>query len=162
MSQNNNNEISGAAIVFAFVGAMVMMLIVFVYLLFAFIALVATILCLFAWNSPLHLGSTIITPEEARRFVYGGLIGAGLLPAFCVFAAIMFDIRIEDAWVPHILVAGYTLGSVGWQYLEAQANEAQGQQTIIPPNQQIAPPPQQPEPPRVPFRFASWDDEDGR
>lgn len=161
MSQNNNNEISSAAIVFAFVGAMAMMLIAFIYLLFAFIALVATVLCLFAWNSPLHLGSTIITPEEARRFVYGGLIGAGLLPAFCVFGAIMFDIRIEDAWVPHILVAGYTLGSVGWQYLEAQANKAQGEQTIIPPDQQIVPPHSY-QPPAQPFRFATWDDEDGR
>jgi hypothetical protein len=165
MSQNSNsnsNEIAGVGMMFAVVGAVAMMFLLFFYVVFAFIAVVVTIACLFAWNSPLHLGDLTIRPDAARRFVYRGLAGSVLLAAFCIFTTIMFGIRIEDQYAPHILLAGYTLGSVGITYLEWDPDSPQPQQTIIPPNHQIVPPPHAPEPPAQPFRFASWNDEDGR
>jgi hypothetical protein len=111
----------------------------------------------------LRIGRWTLEPEAARSFVYRGLIGSVALAAFSVFAAIFFGFWIQDQAVPYILLAGYVLGSIGLEILWAQEGDqaVPPNQTIIPPSQQIAPPRQQ-EPPRVPFRFASWDDEDGR
>lgn len=164
MSQNNaKDELTAIAIVFAFIGGMVMVAAIFFFALFAFIALVMTCICFFAWNSPLTIGTWTLGPDEARGFVYRGLIGAFLLAAFAVFVAVMFQIRITDEAVPYILLIGYTLGSLGLEIAMAQDADqpAPPNQTIIPPGQQIAPP-QDYTPPRVPFRFASWDDEDGK
>lgn len=164
MSQNNaKDELTAIAIVFAFIGGMVMIAAIFFFALFAFAALVMTCICFFAWNSPITIGTWTLEPDEARGFVYRGLAGAVLLAAFAVFAAIMFEIRITDEAVPYILLIGYTLGSLGLEIAMAQddSQPAPPNQTIIPPGQRIAPP-QESAPPRVPFRFASWDDEDGR
>lgn len=164
MSQNNaKDELSMIAVVFAFIGAMAMMLVLLVFAVLAFLALVLTLVCFFAWNSPVTIGKWTLVPDVARGFVYRGLIGAVLLFAFAVFAAVMFGIRIEDQAVPYILLAGYTLGSVGLEIIWAEEQaEVPASRTVIPPNQQIAPPPQVPQPPARPFRFASWDDEDGQ
>lgn len=162
MSQQND-ETKGLIMVIAFMGAAVYAMAIFAFIIAAFASLVMTLVCFFAWSSPIRLGSWTLMPDAARSFVYRGLIGAGLLAAFCVFLAIGFAIKIEDWAVPYILLGGYTLGSIGLEILWAQEEDqpAPTNQTIIPPSQQIAPP-QQYEPPRVPFRFASWDDEDGR
>jgi hypothetical protein len=164
MSQNNNakDELSAVAIVVGFVGAMAMFMMIFAFAVLAFVALALTVVCLFAWNSPVTLGKWTLMPDEARGFVYRGLIGSVLLAAFAVFIAILFNIRIEDTAVPYILLGGYTLGSIGLEIMMAQEQSEAPQQTIIPPSQQIAPPPREPSPPAQPFRFASWDDEDGQ
>jgi len=164
MSQNNaKDELTAIAMVAAFIGAAAMMMMIFAFAVLAFLALALTVVCLFAWNSPVTLGKWTLMPDEARGFVYRGLIGSLLLAAFSVFLAILFGIRIGDEAVPYILLGGYTLGSIGIEILRAQEQEdASSNQTLIPPSQQIAPPPQSPQPPARPFRFASWDDEDGR
>lgn len=162
MSQNNaKDEVTVIAMIFAFIGAMAMFMMILAFAVLAFVALVLTVACLFAWNSPVTLGKWTLMPEEARGFVYRGLIGSVLLAAFSVFIGIMFDIRIEDRAVPYILLGGYTLGSIGLEIMMAQEQGDAPHQTIIPPSQQIAPP-HAPESPAKPFRFASWDDEDGR
>lgn len=161
MSQNNaKDEVTVIAMIFAFIGAMAMFMMILAFAVLAFVALVLTVVCLFAWNSPLTLGKWTLMPDEARGFVYRGLIGSVLLAAFSVFIGIMFDIRIEDRAVPYILLGGYTLGSIGLEILAQEQGEAP-HQTIIPPSQQIAPP-SAPQPPAQPFRFASWNDEDGQ
>ena len=164
MSQNNaKDELTAIAIVFAFIGGMVMLAAIFFFALFAFIALVMTCICFFAWNSPLTIGTWTLGPDEARGFVYRGLVGSFLLAAFAVFVAVMFQIRITDEAVPYIVLIGYTLGSLGMEFAmaEDEGQSAPPNQTIIPPSHQIAPP-QDYTPPHIPFRFASWDDEDGR
>ncbi|MDP3408561.1 hypothetical protein [Bosea sp. (in: a-proteobacteria)] len=162
MSQQND-ETKGLIMVVAFLGAAIYAMAIFAFIIAAFASLIMTLCCFFAWNSPLTLGSATLMPDVARAFVYRGLIGALVAAAFSVFAAIVFGFWIQDQAVPYILLGGYTLGSIGLEILWAQEDNqpAPPNQTIIPPSQQITPP-QQHEPSRVPFRFASWDDEDGR
>ena len=163
MSQNNaKDEVYTIGMILAFIGAAMMLMVVFVFAILAFIALALTVVCLFAWTSPLTLGTWTLMPHEARAFVYRGLIGSGLLMAFTLFLVILFGINVEDRAIPYILLAGYTLGSIGVEILNAQNASEAPHQTIIPPDQQIAPPPHTYQPPAQPFRFASWDDEDGR
>lgn len=160
---SQNDETKGLIMVLAFMGAALYAMAIFAFVVAAFASLILTLVCFFAWNSPLSIGSWTLMPDAAHSFVYRGLIGSGLLAAFSIFAAILFGFRIQDQAVPYILLAGYTLGSIGLEILWAQ-DESQPtppNQTIILPSQHIAPP-RQHEPPRVPFRFASWDDEDGR
>ena len=163
MSQNNaKDEITAMAMVVAFIGAMAMFMMMLVFAVLAFVALALTVVCLFAWNSPVTLGKWTLMPDEARGFVYRGLIGSVLLTAFSVFIAILFGIRIEDTAVPYTLLGGYALGSIGLEIMMAQEQSEAPHQNIIPPSQQIAPPPREPSPPARPFRFASWNDEDGQ
>ncbi|PZU85746.1 MAG: hypothetical protein DI527_20925 [Chelatococcus sp.] len=163
MSQNNaKDELTAIAIVVSFISAMMMFMVVIAFAILAFVALVLTGVALFAWTSPLTLGTWTLMPHEARAFVYRGLIGAVLAAALSVFMAILFKFWIEDQAVPYILLIGYTLGSIGVEIMNAQnASDAPGQ-TALPPEQHIAPPPHTYQPPAKPFRFASWDDEDGR
>lgn len=161
MSQNNNNshEIAIAGMVIAIIATMAMVM----YFMAMFLAFVLTIISLFAWNRPVTIGKWAILPHEARGFVKRGLAGAVLLPLFVIFLVLMFGIHVKDDAVLHIVIAGYLLGSLGVEFLMAQDQSAASpHQTIIPPEQQIAPPPHAPQPPAQPFRFASWNDEDGR
>lgn len=165
MSDNKNDESSAIIMVFAFIGAALYVWAIFLALLAAFAAFVFTILSLIAWNRPLRLGRTfVITPDEARAFVYRGLIGAGVLPAFLIFVEVVTGVGINaDFFLPSIAL-GYTLGSVGVEIMMAngESEDATGVE-IIPPQQQLpAPPPQASTPQRLPFRFASWDDEEAR
>jgi hypothetical protein len=161
---SKNDENNAMIMVFAFIAAGAMILMMAVFALLAFIALVFTVLSLFAWSKPLTLAKGwTITPEEARAFVMRGVLGAPLLLIFCAFADILFDLRINSAYVPHILIAGYTLGSVGVEILLAQ-NQSESTPDIIPSQQQLPTQPQNsmPSRPQEPFRFASWDDEEDR
>lgn len=160
---SQNDETKGLIMIIAFFGAAMLAMVVYAAVIAAFFALVMTVVCFFAWNSPLTFGNTTLMPDAARGFVYRGLIGALLAAAFSVFAAIIFNFWIEDMAAPYILLGGYTFGSIGLEILNAmdESEAAASNQMIIPPSQEIAPP-RQHEPPSVPFRFASWDDEDGR
>lgn len=101
MSQNNaKDELTALAMVGAFIGAAAMVMMIFAFAVLAFVALVLTLVCLFAWTSPLTLGTWTLMPHEARAFVYRGLIGSGLLMAFTIFLVILFQIRVEDWAIP--------------------------------------------------------------
>ncbi len=161
MSQNNNDNggtAAGIGIVVAVVATMGIML----YFAAVFVAFVLTIIALFAWNNPVTIGRWTVLPHEARSFIKRGLAGAVLLPVFAIFLSLTFGIHIRDDAAIHIIIGGYLLGSLGVDYLMAQDQNADApHQTILPPSEQIAPP-HAPEPPAQPFRFASWNDEDGR
>jgi hypothetical protein len=160
---SNNNENSAIAGAIALVVAGIYLLAIFALMALIFVSLVLTILCFFAWNSPVTLGKWTLEPDEARGFVYRGLAGACLLPAFVVFLGVFFGVQINDDYALHTVLIGYALGSIGIDILVAlnSSEAAPPHQTIIPPSQRLAPP-QEETPPRVPFRFASWDDEDGK
>lgn len=160
MSNNNDNSGVGMAVVLVVVVIYVMA--IMLYFALVFLAFMVTIACAFAWNNPLTIGRWTLWPEEARSFVYRGLGGAVLLPAFVVFLAVFFNIQINDEFAVHIILGGYAFGSVGLEILWAEEGQKpEPRQTVIPPHQQLAPP-QDDTPPRAPFRFASWDDEDGK
>ncbi len=160
---SRNDETSSMTMGIAFVLACVYAMVVFAIVILMFVSLVLSVVALFAWNTPRRLGNHVLMPQAARAFVYRGLAGAFLLPIFCLFLDVLFGIRIDGNYLPHILLAGYALGSLGVEILWAMNEDNQASTaTYIPPSQQIAPPPQAPSPPLVPFRFASWDDEDGR
>jgi hypothetical protein len=158
---SQNDETKGLIMVFAFVGAILYTMVIFAIIALAFLSLVLTVVCLFAWNQPRRIGKHILTPQEARGFVKRGFIGAFLLPSFCIFLELFANVRINGDYLLHIVLGGYALGSIGIEILLSQDADNAPAQTIIPQSQQIAPP-QQHEPPRIPFRFASWEDEDGR
>lgn len=159
---SQNDDSKGMIMVFAFVGAVFYMMAIFAMILFTFISLVLTVICFSAWNRPRRLGNHVLMPEEARNFVWRGINGAFLAPLFCIFLELFANIIINADYLPHIIVGGYALGSLGCAIVWAEEQSAiEPTQTIIPPSQQIAPLRSE-EPPRPPFRFASWDDEDGR
>lgn len=154
MSSNNNNSDAAG---FAFVLAGLALFALLIYAVAAFMALVLTIVALFAWDKPLTLFGTTMAPQDARRFVYGGCIGAAVLPVFALFTSSFFGVVIAE-WVwPHLFIGGYILGAyVGTDGLsDSQSTDAQ---TDVTPSPALPPPaaPAQPEP----FRFASWNDEE--
>lgn len=167
MSNQNNNDHSGVAMVIAFIGATMMVLVAFFAALAAFAALVFTIIALCAWNHPIRVLGDTLYPAEARAFVKRGLLGAVLLPCFVIFCAILFDFRIEqNAWA-FLMLGGYTLGSLGIEIMMADARQETAANTTYFPPQPAAPQP----PPHVPprwsgqphehFTFADWNDEEG-
>lgn len=162
MASNNNNDNSGMAMAFGIVVACAYAMVVFFFFIAMFVAFLLTIGCLFAWNRPRSFGRFTLMPADARSFVRRGLAGAFLLPAFLILLEVLFGLRINGDYLMHIVIGGYVLGSLGVEYLMAQMQEqTPTQQTFIPPSQQVAPPPQAQQPPAQPFRFASWNDEDG-
>lgn len=161
MSSNNNNN--GEAMGFAFILAGLAMVGFFLFAVAAFFALILSVLCLIAWNNPLTIGKMTITPEEARIFIYSGVAGSILLPVFAVFCCILFHVGFNDDYWSYLFLGGYVAGSLGVSYHMAQQAEAEAaNQMILPP--QIPAPPQKsvPRTSSEEFRFASWDDEEGR
>jgi hypothetical protein len=141
----------------------------FFFALLAFISLCLTVLCLLAWNRTLTIGKLSITPNEARGFIGMGFIGACLLPCFVWFCAVVFKVQIVPDYWPHIILAGYTLGSLGYvQHLEDEEAKAAAAAAPVMPvqNAQITPPPRMDESPRdagrPAFRYAQWDDGEAR
>lgn len=166
MSTDNNKD-SDVAVVIGFVGAICAILMMFVFALLAFVAFILTILAVIAWHRPLTIGKWTLEPVEARTFVYRGLAGSMLVPIFVFFCAVLFETPINpDAWSFFVL-GGYVLGSIGVEILMADQSQSQQSPVVsvytppiehLPP-QRSAQPPSLPAPP---FRYASWDDEEGR
>jgi hypothetical protein len=162
MSSQNNNETNGFAVAFAFIGVAIAMAAAIIAVIACFITFVFTILALLAWNRPLKLGKHILTPAEARGFVYRGLAGAVLVPAFAIFCVVFFNVFIPGDALPYLIVGGYVAGSLGIEVLMADGTEAQAPMNVTPPPPEM--PRGLPAPPasRQPFEYARWDDEDAR
>lgn len=159
-----NSEVPGVIMVAAMIGAAAFVVAAIVYAAIAFLALVLTIVCLFAWGKPVSVFGDVVEPETARAFVIRGLIGAGLAFAFTLFCGLLFGIHLQSDAIPYILIAGYSAGSVGIEYLKAQqAEEAFKKAKLVPELAPVAAPAEAaPQPTsEAPFRFASWDDEIG-
>lgn len=163
---NQNNDNSGIAMAFAFIGAVAVLMAAAIFALAAFAAVIFTIIALCAWERPLTVFGHTVEPDEARAFVKRGLLGMVLAPLFVLFCTVMFQTPIiNEAWV-FIIVGGYTLGSVGVEYLKAQAAQdgAAGATYMPSPAPAALPPPpvlpRDNRQPREPFTFADWDDEE--
>jgi hypothetical protein len=169
MSQQNNND-SSLAVGAAVVLAALLTIAAAIGIALSFLAFVFTILCAFVWalDQPFRCGSVEITPQGAREFILRGLAGAVLVPAFALFAVVVFGVRIlPDAWL-WLVMGGYVGGSIGMQLLDESTPEPPA--TILPPPTiEHQPRPSLPAPrpersgpsePAPGFRFASWDDED--
>ncbi len=165
-NQNQNNEISGLAMIAGFFGVALAMMVFFFIAVLAFASLVLTIIALCAWNNPVTLMRRTVYPGEARAFVKQGLLGMVLLPSFVLFCSVVFQVPvIPEAWV-YFFIGGYTAGSVGVEWLKAEAErEAAANVTYLPPTPPAPPPassyrPMSGPPPQD-FRFADWNDEEG-
>lgn len=159
---SRNDETTGLVMAFAFVGAAFYIAFLFIFALLAFLSLILTVLALLAWNRPLQIGTMMIEPDEARRFVMGGIAGAAIVPTFAVFCALLFGFGIADqAWF-YLLIGGYVAGSIGLEILRAEAEQNQPPVYTPPETRLSPPPPALPPAPSAPFRFADWDDEEER
>ena len=156
---SNNNDNAGIAMLFGLAGAALMVFWIAIFAFFSFLAFVFTILSFVAWNKPLRIGPWTITPEEARSFVKRGFVGAYVLPAFCLFLQVFLGVPIEWGYLPLIMIAGYSLGSVGIEMMiQHDLEERRKSAPPTMPAQQVLPPARQDQP--RPFGFASWDDEE--
>lgn len=164
---SNNNDNSGGIMIFAFLAAGAYFVFLFVAALAGFVAIIFTILSLLAWHRELRLGKLIITPSEARGFVWRGILGTILAPLFVAFCEFLFEVRFDwNTYGGYVVFAGYVLGSLGvGMLMEKAAEEEQQRQAMHRPVQTFTPPPVQrglPAPPKEPFQYASWDDDEGR
>lgn len=162
MSSNNNNSAAstGIAIVFGLFAAIAM----FAFAFFAFVAFVLTILAICAWNKPLHIGGKLsIQPEEARSFVWRGLMGMWMLPAFVLFVNVFLGVHINWGYLPHLMVFGYVAGSLGLEMMMADDGSDHSHAEPRQHHEVLPPQPSQrnlPAAPRESFSYASWDDEE--
>ena len=162
MSQGNN-EATGIIFAISIVCVLGYMLVLAFAAFTLFVAFVLTIIALLAWNTPRRIGKWIITPDEARSFVYRGLAGAGLVPAFWIFCCVIFDLPFHGDLLLPVALFGYVLGSVGITLLEDEEpleTQVVPMQTAVP--EQLPTPNALPAPPKPPFRYATWDDEEAR
>ncbi|TCL90319.1 hypothetical protein C8J38_10835 [Rhizobium sp. PP-WC-2G-219] len=162
---SKNDESSGMIMVLALIGTGIMLMAMVVLVIFAVMAFVFTVLSLCAWSKPLTIGKVTIEPSEARAFVGRGLVGAIAAPVCLVVLSALFNVHINGQYLPHIIILGYSLGSLGVEILMAQQDKQNGEPDIIPPSVQIVSPSRKPvarSPEEHPFRFASWNDEEER
>lgn len=173
---SNNNDNSGAIMVFALVGTLAVFMFAFICAVVTFISVILTGVCLSAWNKPVMFFGQTITPQEAREFVTRGLMGAVLVPCFTLFASGLFGFQVRPDYWLFFPLGGYAFGSlvIGYHIEKAKAEAAQqaaAMQALLPPEQparvvrtidarpSIAPVSEEQARPQ-PFRFATWDDEE--
>lgn len=161
MSSNNNDGGAAAGLGIAMAGMAIMAF--FLFALAAFVALIFTMLAVLAWREPLRLGkTTVITPGEAQAFVKRGILGAILLPAFIAFSSGLLGFHVEWGYFWHMVLGGYTAGSLGVGLLMALDEDNKVAAPVVTPETLPAPPVRTMEAQPEPFRFASWDDEEPR
>jgi hypothetical protein len=171
MSDNrNDNATSGAA----FAGMAFLFLAAFAFAAIAFIALILTLWAIAAWERPVTLFRHTLTPPEAKSIFFRGAIGAGILPLFVIFLAVLFKLRINNELLVYFGIGGYSLGSDLFASFTTQES-AEGTEKEVTTPALLPPEPvrsrtidaQPPKPSASdqqlqlpPFRFATWDDEE--
>ncbi|NVP56621.1 hypothetical protein [Mycoplana rhizolycopersici] len=160
---SRNDETANFAAAAGLIAASFIILAMFVFFVFAIIVAVLTVVAIWAWNEPRTIWRTTITPEEARSFVYCGLIGAVVAPLLVV----LMSAGLGTAFKPEVLTyspwVGYVFGALLQSYVahqeeEKRKNAIEDPEVVQPASRALAPPPVQAEP----FRYASWDDEEAR
>lgn len=161
---SQNSEVQGTAFAIAIIIAVFWFIFLFVFALATFLAFIFTVLAILAWDKPLKLMGQTLYPHEARAFVLRGIAGTFLLPAFAWFASVFLGFQIEPKIWPYLFIGGYVAGSIGVEWLNADAeNNAAPAPPPFPAPPPAAPsPPARPALPRPPFEYASWDDEERR
>ena len=169
MSQQNS-EAQAMGMGLALVGVAFALLFFVLYAVACFVAIVLTIVALYALDHGLTIFGQTITPREARIFLASGVAGLIAVPLFALFCAALLQARFPGDWWPYILLGGYSFGAIGLSaaILGDEKTQVVAQAPAAPP----ATPPSLPSPPAGPvgqaapppvpaeaFRFASWDDE---
>jgi hypothetical protein len=155
-----NDDLNGAALAIAFLGAIVVAVAAFIFALAAFVALIFSIFALFALDGGLSIGEFEIEEDEARRFLALGLLGAGIVPFFVLFSSLLIGFRFQDSWWFYLVIGGYCAGClVVFPAVESELRKAEAEAETKKKTQILPPPPPQAAPPR-PFTFADWDDEE--
>ncbi len=153
---SNNDDTNGAAIIFVFIVFMA----IGGFLLAALYAIILGIISLFALFKPLKLGKHTFLPGEARAYLIRGFVGIALAPIVTAMVIAFFDVTIPADWLPWVALAGYTIGSLGVEYILQALNgdEDEPEDTFLRPAavRNYVLPPQE----KRPYEFASWDDED--
>ena len=163
---SNNNEASTVGAGLAIIGAGFAILAIFLFAVFAFVAVILSALCLIALFTPVKLGKWTLERDEALNFLFRGCIGSWLVPGFVLFCDVIFSIGVDWSYLLHMMGVGYVLGSLGWELLTADSNAAEQQAEVLPPAHQITHQSNNPRPSpwqqqeEEPFRYASWDDDE--
>lgn len=160
MFQNNDkkddhNLVGGIMTVIAIIALML-------FFFLCFLAFVGTLIAFAAWFRPLRLGRVTIEPEDARAFVWRGVVGAIVLPMFVAFMVMFMNEPVDKEVWPYLFLIGYVMGSVGVKLFFAWAgHQERTEAAVAAPPPVTSPPPVKGLPPREspPFRYASWDDE---
>lgn len=162
---SNNNNDNSAAMGLGLIGAAFVFMAIFIYAVAVFLAIVLTILSIFAWQRPVRaFGKTLCTPLEARIFIGSGILGAVGVFLFAVLCTILFDVQIKDDWWFYIITGGYSFVSIlvmmnlGEKYPDGLPDDPHYFGPVIEHNPTSLP--QLPQPSAsAPFEYASWDDE---
>lgn len=166
MSEKDNG-MTAAIFVICIIGCMAIMLFYIVLGILVAGSVFLTVIALSAWNKPRIIDGRIIEPREARAFVIGGLISAGVFGLIPWASEYVFEESIKASSWPYFAVGGYVFGTVGFLLLDAMlgldkaATVTQTPQAT-PPTITAIPPRELPKSEFQPFRYASWNDEDGR
>jgi hypothetical protein len=163
---NNNSEVNGMVFALALIGAALASMAIFAVAFLTIYSIFLSFFCFRAWNKPYKFLKWMIYPLEARAYVYSGIAGFVAAPFLAALASSILNFRIEDQYVPLIMLGGYGVASniSGWITNQMEAE-------IIADYNANNPPPSIPAEPeaegreseaQATFEFASWDDEEKR
>ncbi|WP_417307651.1 hypothetical protein [Devosia sp.] len=161
-----NDEVTGMAVIFAVLGAGVLILGMILFAALILVACFLTGLALVIWiaDRPVEIFGETVTPHDARVFLMGGVAGAFGVPAFTAFCAALYGVYVDDEVWSWLIVGGYVGGSIGLEFLigREDRSESNSSTASLPAPQEHEQPDPPPLPKPDPFKFASWDDEDER
>ncbi len=138
------------------------LLMIFFFPLFVLVAVVATIICVRAWNKPVTFMKETTEPREARAIIGWGIAGMLLLPIST--NAIDFGTAEARAMFP---LAGYVIGVLvsGAAIFDGKRRD-EIEAVRMAAFRHVPKPPSPLPSPKAPdmskWEFASWDDEDAR
>lgn len=152
----------GVGIYILMIVALIMVYAVLAVMAFAaFIAFAWSLVCLLGTQGDLQIGRIYVAEHDAKAFLARGVFGALAVPAFLALVQFGTDLVIPWEYTFYFMASGYTLFSLGVEYLMIRAgsmpyvaNESSMVTYQAQPRQELLPPP-----PSQP-RFASWDDEE--
>lgn len=157
---SRNDDSAGTAAAFGIILAGLYFLAIAAAVFIALMAFVLTLFSIMAWNRPLRVHKIVITPEEARGFVWRGVIGLFAAPLILVLCQMFFHWPINWDFLLVFLIGGYCIGSIGIEMLLGKEKREGPLVEYLPSEKaETLAPVHAPAPPREPFRFASWDDE---
>lgn len=154
MSSNDNRQNA------SFEPALFGVLMVVLYPVACFFAVIFTVFSLLAWNKPLTLWRGLtIEPDEARAFIMGGILGAIGLPVFGLFSSWLMGFNLPEEYWFYLVTGGYPAGA----FIGIASRANYGPREPISPQQVYAAPTRvEPAPSSAspaPFQYATWDDE---
>ena len=157
MSSQNNAESGAAAMVVAGIGIAFLFIGVIMAALLVVMVVVATIFAILAWRDEVTIGNITVTPDEAHGLVGCGVIGMVVIPVMLLIVD-LFGLNVNWGWWHGYIIGGYVAGAATFLWSIDEKSSAPASPPVI---REPAPPALPPAAP-VPFRYASWDDEEPR